>query len=250
MNKTFINYRWADTKKFAQTLHRHLTKSLGRGQVFLDTSAIGGGEVLSDKIKHELKYAGALISLIGPDWLTVRASRVRRLHDKKDLVRREIETALKRKLLLIPVLVNGASRPKSSELPAPLRPMLRNISLHAASFTVPALARTIAGRVRKDGVHLALKAKSKYVGKDRNDINEDWWEWSVQLVGPKKQIDAVSTVTYYLHETFEDGRIRQVSNRRNCFKLEEECYDGFEIRAVVEFKNRRRVTLYHDLDLK
>ncbi len=45
----------------------------------------------------------------------------RRLDDPEDIVRLEIEAALTRKVRVIPVLVNGAAMPRSTDLPPGLQ---------------------------------------------------------------------------------------------------------------------------------
>ncbi len=64
------------------------------------------------------------LALIGPEWLqaTDDACR-RRLDDPDDYVRLEIETALKREVPLIPVLLGGAQMPTQDELPPSLAPL-------------------------------------------------------------------------------------------------------------------------------
>ena len=62
-----------------------------------------------------------LLAVIGDRWLTVTGEDgKRRLDDPSDYVRLEIEAALTRNVLVIPVLVAGARIPHSSQLPASL----------------------------------------------------------------------------------------------------------------------------------
>src|SRR5262249_43909258 len=57
---------------------------------------------------------------------------IRRLDDPEDFVRMEIAAALKRKIRVIPVLVDHASMPSPSDLPEALKPLARR---NAISFT-------------------------------------------------------------------------------------------------------------------
>src|SRR5262249_22793083 len=70
----------------------------------------------------------AMLSLMGPSWLNAKdETNQRRLDKPDDFVAIEIEAALARNILVIPVLVDGTHMPKASELPASLRPLaLRN----------------------------------------------------------------------------------------------------------------------------
>ena len=67
-----------------------------------------------------------LIAVIGKHWLiSPDEEGRRRLDDPEDFVRIEIATALKRGVRVIPVLVDGASIPRSGDLPDDLKPLVR-----------------------------------------------------------------------------------------------------------------------------
>jgi hypothetical protein len=63
-----------------------------------------------------------MLVLIGPKWMGAKKGGMFRISgDKDDPVRIEIETALKQRMPLIPILVGGAAMPKSSALPESLQ---------------------------------------------------------------------------------------------------------------------------------
>jgi hypothetical protein len=63
-----------------------------------------------------------LLALIGPQWLScARTDGTRRLHVPEDWVCNEIVSALRRNILVVPVLLGGARRPDKTELPDALR---------------------------------------------------------------------------------------------------------------------------------
>jgi YVTN family beta-propeller protein len=65
-----------------------------------------------------------VLALIGRSWLSALGPQgQRRLDDPDDFVRRELETALRRGLVIIPLLVEGAIMPTSNQLPAVLAPL-------------------------------------------------------------------------------------------------------------------------------
>ena len=67
---------------------------------------------------------------IGPRWLTaVDEEGRRRLDHPDDLVRLEIEAALRRDILVVPVLLQGAQMPKATDLPESLKPLARRNAL-------------------------------------------------------------------------------------------------------------------------
>jgi transcription initiation factor IIF auxiliary subunit len=88
---------------------------------------------------------------------------------------------------------------------------------------------------------LKIKQNSEYV-------SEDWWRWSVELEGPKDELDAVECVVYRLHPTFPKP-VRRVLDRATNFRLETAGWGGFTIYATVRFTDGREVSLEHELEL-
>ena len=71
-----------------------------------------------------------LIAVIGAHWLTSTDGQGdRRIDNPEDFVRMEIATALRRDIRVIPVLVDGASMPRSPDLPDDLKPLVRRNAL-------------------------------------------------------------------------------------------------------------------------
>lgn len=67
-----------------------------------------------------------LIAVVGKRWLTATDEDGKhRLDNPDDFVRTEIVTALKRGIRVIPVLVDGASMPRSRDLPDDLKSLAR-----------------------------------------------------------------------------------------------------------------------------
>ncbi len=65
-----------------------------------------------------------MLVVIGPRWLDARGSDgARRLDDPADVVRLEIEAAVRLRLAVIPILLEEARMPTSAELPDALRPL-------------------------------------------------------------------------------------------------------------------------------
>jgi hypothetical protein len=67
-----------------------------------------------------------LIAVIGKSWNESSASGDKRLNDHRDHLRIEIETALERRIPVIPVLVDGVEMPTEEELP----PSLARLAYH------------------------------------------------------------------------------------------------------------------------
>jgi hypothetical protein len=123
----FISYRRQDTRHLAGRLYDRLADRFGEAQVFIDVAAIELGADFGEEIFRSISACSVLLAVIGPDWLTAADERGhRRLDNPDDAVRLEIETALARGLLVIPILADGAAMPGLYDLPkgcAGLTPM-------------------------------------------------------------------------------------------------------------------------------
>jgi hypothetical protein len=114
----FINYRRDDTGWESLFLHSKIAERFGSGRVFHDVNSLKLGDDFLESVNAALSSCGVLLALIGESWLSIAGpDGERRLDDPDDLVRREIETALARRVVLIPVLVDAASMPRPTALP-------------------------------------------------------------------------------------------------------------------------------------
>jgi hypothetical protein len=123
--RIFISYRRADTAQPAGWLYDRLAGHFGRSQVIKDLDSIQLGDDFAEVIAAAVASCDALLVLIGHQWLTATgADGHRGLADPNDFVRLEIESALARDLLVIPVLIDGARMPLTGELPPSLAGLL------------------------------------------------------------------------------------------------------------------------------
>jgi hypothetical protein len=124
--RIFISYRRSDTAGHAGRLYDYLKSYFGEERVFFDVDTIKPGTNFEQKISTELDESGVVLVLIGRWWLQVKdAAGNRRLDDPHDYVRMEIETALGKNLMVIPVLLQGADVPPAKSLPEPLYELSR-----------------------------------------------------------------------------------------------------------------------------
>jgi hypothetical protein len=130
MDIVFISYRREDSEGFACSLFQSLVGRFGKDHVFMDVEAIGLGMDFVDPIDSSLADCGALLVLIGKEWVgcTDEQGR-RRLEKEDDLVRTELAKAIERNVRVIPILVKGAQMPKADELPEELRSLTRRQAL-------------------------------------------------------------------------------------------------------------------------
>jgi len=133
----FISYRRQDEPNFAGRLYDRLVARFGRSKVFIDVDTIELGLDFAEVIDQSLSQCEIMIVVIGKDWLNVIDEEGEpRLNNPDDYVRLEVEKALQSRTRVIPVLVEGAAVPKSSQLPGPLTPLARRngIAMAHASF--------------------------------------------------------------------------------------------------------------------
>ncbi|MCW3158187.1 glycerophosphodiester phosphodiesterase [Micropruina sonneratiae] len=93
-----------------------------------------------------------LLALIGPHWLTMTdAEGNRRLDDPEDFVRLELSAALNRGVRVVPILVDGATMPKVSDLPAELVPIIRRqaVEINPVGFNTERLLTTLSALLER-----------------------------------------------------------------------------------------------------
>jgi predicted acylesterase/phospholipase RssA len=148
-DKILISYR-RDQHWSPQNLYDLLSTHFGRKQILMDVDAPGAD--FGTAIEKTLKECDLVILLIGPRWLNSTDDQgARRLDNPKDLVRIEIATALNQDIRVIPVLVDGASMPRSRDLPNDLKRLVRQnpIHIHNARFEDGVSRLVIACRKEK-----------------------------------------------------------------------------------------------------
>src|SRR5262249_52459051 len=140
----FVSYRRQETSHLAGRLSDRLADRFGEGQVFMDVDTMGPGVDFAEEISRAVAACKVLLAVIGPNWLTATDERGRRrLDDPDDIVRVEIEAALARGVLVVPILVEGAVMPGREDLPESLAGLARRhaLSIRHESF------RSDAGRL-------------------------------------------------------------------------------------------------------
>ncbi len=118
--RIFVSYRRADTADQASWLFGRLAGHFGPQQVVRDVDPAQSGGDLAQAIAAAVGSCDVVVLLIGHHWLAVAGEG---LHDPGDYVRLELESALARGVLVIPVLVDGARMPVDGELPPSLAGM-------------------------------------------------------------------------------------------------------------------------------
>jgi hypothetical protein len=121
-DKIFINYRRSLNLTEAQLLQKVLQRHFGKSRVFLDISGLEGGEHWLHKLETQVDLSAAMVCLIPEGWLEAKDEKGgRRLDNPNDFVRFEIARAFARTIPVLPLRLDGASIPDTSELPLNLQ---------------------------------------------------------------------------------------------------------------------------------
>jgi len=122
----FLSYRRADAAPYARLLQVQLSERFPDVPVFLDMDSIEAGTDFAEVIREAIDTCAVLVALIGGQWVTLLDEEGRRRVDHPDdYVRFEIQTALERRVRVIPVLVDGAVPLREEQLPAELHRLAR-----------------------------------------------------------------------------------------------------------------------------
>jgi len=105
MSGIFLSYR-SDDRDYATLLHAWLAERFGAAEVFWDHEDIGPGKDYRRVLSEYLRSSEALVALIGPGW------------SPSEWIRREIGTALRRKITILPVLIGELPGLVADDLPA------------------------------------------------------------------------------------------------------------------------------------
>jgi TIR domain len=143
--RIFLSYRRDDSSGHAGRFYDRLCQHFGRDNLFMDIDTIAPGLDVVEAIANAVGSCDVLLAVIGRQWLTCTdPEEHRRLDNPEDYVRLKITTALERRIRVIPVLVGGASMPRSTELSDELPPLVRRQALVVGDHFHPDVNRLIA----------------------------------------------------------------------------------------------------------
>ena len=126
MSGVFLSYRRNDAGGWAGRLRDHLIVRSGPARVWQDVDDIPLGVNFLPEIPGNIDAADAVLVIIGPHWLDDGPGGGRaRLANPKDVLRQEIQHALKRPSGVIPTLVGGADMPSAADVPRSVAPLFK-----------------------------------------------------------------------------------------------------------------------------
>ena len=146
----FLSYRRKDDRWAARLISEGLSEILGEHAVFRDVDAIGLGEDFRSRIDDAVGRCAVVLVLIGPYWLDPGRRRgKRRIDSENDWVRIEIEMALQRHRLVIPLLLDDAEVLKANVLPSSLCELAYRNAQHIAERTFDSDIQALTTAMRK-----------------------------------------------------------------------------------------------------
>jgi tetratricopeptide (TPR) repeat protein len=150
LDKIFINYRREDSISTAGRLHDRLAQTFGQNNIFMDVDHIPAGVDFVMHLNDKVATCKIFLAVIGPHWLDAKdEAGQRRIHQPEDFVAVEIAAALDRNIRVIPVLVDGATVPRASELPDSLKPLARRQAVELRQLHFGRDADALIKRVRE-----------------------------------------------------------------------------------------------------
>ena len=120
--KIFVNYRRDDERAMAARVRDRLAAAFGEANVFMDVDNLLPGQRFDQELDRALAQTDVLLAVIGPRWLALLQER--QAAGERDFVRDEIATALKRGVVVVPVLIEHAPLPRADELPEDMRSLV------------------------------------------------------------------------------------------------------------------------------
>jgi WD40 repeat protein len=121
MPKISISYRRADSEAMTGRIFDRLISHFGKEAIFRDIDDIPPGIDFRVHINETLRKTNILLAIVGPGWLGALTGGLERIQEESDPVRVEVETALRRRVPIIPVLIGATRMPSSDQLPPSLK---------------------------------------------------------------------------------------------------------------------------------
>jgi hypothetical protein len=121
MPKISISYRRADSEAMTGRIFDRLIGHFGKDAIFRDIDDIPPGIDFRVHINEVLRKTHILLAIVGPSWLGASSGGLERIQEESDPVRVEVETALRRRVPIIPVLIGATRMPSSEQLPPSLK---------------------------------------------------------------------------------------------------------------------------------
>lgn len=125
--RIFISYRRGDVPGDARGVCDRLERKFGKTNVFMDVDRLLAGQRFDRELDKALFQCDVLIAVIGPRWMELLSAHAS--SGERDFVHDEIAAALKRDIVVIPVLIGREgympSLPRRADLPEDIRELVQ-----------------------------------------------------------------------------------------------------------------------------
>ena len=137
----------------AARVHDRLAGTFGSQNVFMDVDNLMAGQRFDRELEKALADTDVFLAVIGPRWMELFEKRL--ASGERDYVREEIAGALRRGLVVIPVLIERPSLPRADALPEDVREL---VLYQKQDVTHEQFGRDIQGLV--EAIRFARRAKT------------------------------------------------------------------------------------------
>lgn len=170
----FISYRRDDNSAFVGRLYDYLERDFTAKRLFIDVENVKGGQDFPTVIDDKVAQSDVFLAVIGDSWLSLTDEKgQRRLDNKEDFLRLEIESALKRNKRIIPVLIEDVEMPTAEQLPGAIVDLTRKQAVRISN-----------ARFRSDYVELNKSIKKGLADADQErNLSKSVWKNTVLLAG-------------------------------------------------------------------
>jgi hypothetical protein len=183
MPRIAISYRRDNSAAITGRIFDRLTAHYGSDSVFRDIDNIPLGVDFREHVKAMLAETDITLVIIGKRWLGP-ASGWRRIDDPADPVRVEVETALRRRMPVIPILVEGGGMPKVDQLPDTLKELTYRNGLDVDS-----------GRDFNHHIGRLIRNMDPILAQvELGRAEDDKWQAETTLLAEKRQIKTAGRV--------------------------------------------------------
>lgn len=124
MPRIYIAYRLSDGFSTAERIRSQCIEAFGKSSVFAGTGQVHAmGMRRREFLKQMIGSCDVVLVLVGPQFMSRQENGRLEIASYDDVMRLEIETALRSHARIIPVLIKGASMPPRDALPEAIQPL-------------------------------------------------------------------------------------------------------------------------------
>jgi len=155
MPAIFISYRREDSAYITGRIYESVAARFGKAHVFIDVASLRGGDDYRAQLEELVRSSTIVLVVIGKQWLDLTRQRQ---GDSQDIARLEVEVALSRRAVVIPLLVQSATMPSETDLPPGLAqlPYRNAISIRPD----PVFSRDIDRAITEIDLHLRPRKRA------------------------------------------------------------------------------------------